>query len=627
MPSARLLLLLLILLSCNGRNHTNQTNIPVVAFVDAFEDNTLKQARQGFWDALAKQGFSENKKSIRVIYRNAQGDNTALLQALNYIISQQPMLIATCPSISTISALQQEKKIPVFMMVAPEPSLMKLTDDAGRTPPNLFGVGENLHYIDTSFLMMARVVKPKQTTLRIGMIYNQAEPQSVESIQRIEALARQHKIELIRLSVTSSADAKLTTEAVLEKKVDAFFANPDNIVFAAFESILQSCNSRNVPIFTSEAGLVERGAVAAYGADLYQWGFQAGEQAAEFLKTRSTQNLHWTFPTIRKYVYNHQQAKRYSLSFPAYFERIDQPANTGTKTDSTSKPFFIGILLITLCLTPLVLGIYLSMNVFNIPDITTDGSYTLGAACTAVLMSSTNLPLVTILLISMVAGLLAGCVTAFIHTRFRIDALLSGILVMTALYSVNLTILGRSNQPIGSRTTLFESIPITGHPVADATLVAVLLIAVLLTATWYLLRSDLGIAMRATGNNPSMTTALGINNNRMKIGGLALANGLTALSGHLMAQYAGYADISMGIGIVITGLGSVLIGNTLHQSLGLRGLFLQLLLVFAGCLIFEAVLGYSLSLGADPAWLKGITALFVFGIVAVSGFSSKNNRA
>ncbi|MFM7709971.1 MAG: ABC transporter substrate binding protein [Ferruginibacter sp.] len=625
MPSTRLLLFLLILFSCNGGHHTNQSNIPVVAFIDAFEDNTLKQARQGFWDALSKQGFSENKKSIRVIYRNAQGDNTALLQALNFIISQQPTLIATCPSISTISALQQEKKIPVFMMVAPEPSLMKLTDEAGRTPPNLFGVGENLQYIDTSFLLMARLVKPKQTTLRIGMIYNQAEPQSVESIQRIEALARQYQIELIRLSVTTSADAKLTTEAVLQKKVDAFFANPDNIVFAAFESILQSCNSRNVPIFTSEAGLVERGAVAAYGADLYQWGFQAGEQAAEYLKTRSTQNLHWSLPTIRKYVYNESQAKRFSLSFPAYFERIDQPANT--KTDSTSTPFFVGILLITLCLTPLVLGIYLSMNVFNIPDITTDGSYTLGAACTAVLMSTTNLPLVLILLISMVAGLLAGSITAFIHTRFRIDALLSGILVMTALYSVNLTILGRSNQPIGNRTTLFESIPITGHPVFDATLVAALLITLLLTTTWYLLRSDLGIAMRATGNNPSMTTALGINNNRIKIGGLALANGLTALSGHLMAQYAGYADISMGIGIVITGLGSVLIGNTLHRTLGLRGLFLQLLLVFAGCLIFEAVLGYSLSLGADPAWLKGITALFVFGIVAVSGFTSKNNRA
>lgn len=616
---------MLLLLSCNRKNNPEKGDTPVVAFIDAFEDNTLKQARLGFWDALAKQGFSEKEKSIRVIYRNAQGDNTALLQALNYMISQRPTLIATCPSISTITALQQEKKIPVFMMVAPEPSLMKLTDDAGRTPPNLFGVGENLQYIDTSFLMMARVIKPKQTTLRIGMIYNQAEPQSVESIQRIESLARQQNIELVRRSVTTSADAKLTTEAVLQKNVDAFFANPDNIVFAAFESILQSCNSRNVPIFTSEAGLVERGAVAAYGADLYQWGFQAGEQAAEFLKTRSTTNLHWALPTVRKYVYNHNQARRFSLSFPAHFERIDQPSNT--RTNSTTTPFFIGILLITLCLTPLVFGIYLSMNVFNIPDITTDGSYTLGAVCTAVLMSSTNLPLILILLISIVAGLLAGCVTAFIHTRFRIDALLSGILVMTALYSVNLTILGRSNQPTGTRKNLFESIFITGQPVTDATLIAGLLIATLLAATWYLLRSDIGIAMRATGNNPSMTTALGINNNHMKMGGLALANGLTALSGHLMAQYAGYADISMGIGIVITGLGSVLIGNTLHRTFSLRGLFMQLLLVLAGCLIFESVLGYSLSLGADPAWLKGITALFVFGIVAVSGFSTKNNQA
>jgi putative ABC transport system permease protein len=205
----------------------------------------------------------------------------------------------------------------------------------------------------------------------------------------------------------------------------------------------------------------------------------------------------------------------------------------------------------------------------------------------------------------------------------KVNALLSGILVMTALYSINLMLLGRSNVPIIGHATVFDAIAFFDNESLNQLITLLGLLALLVILMFYVLRTDFGIAMRATGNNPFMTKALGINNNSMRIIGLALANACTAWSGFLMTQYQGFADINMGIGIVITGLGSVLIADSLIQRFKIRNLLIQLLLVVGGCMLFEGVLGLSLSLGADPMMLKLITAVFVLMIVGIPGLLSK----
>jgi len=282
--------------------------------------------------------------------------------------------------------------------------------------------------------------------------------------------------------------------------------------------------------------------------------------------------------------------------------------------------FYLTALQMALCLGPMAMGIFITMKVFNIPDITTDGSYTLGAVVTAVLLSA-NVPLWIVLPLSILCGALAGTITGFIHTKLGIDALLSGILVMTALYSVNLIILGRSNIPLIGTASIFDllSLPFAGS--LNALLIAALFVLVLLFLIIYLLRTDFGIAMRATGNNPVMTKAMGANNDRIKIIGLAMANGLTATSGFLVAQYQGFADINMGIGIVITGLGSVLIADAIRLWTGIRKIGRQIMLVLFGCMIFQAVLAFTLSVGVDPNLLKMVTALFVLTIVAIPKLS------
>lgn len=284
--------------------------------------------------------------------------------------------------------------------------------------------------------------------------------------------------------------------------------------------------------------------------------------------------------------------------------------------------FYLTAIQLALCLSPMAMGIFISMKVFNMPDITTDGSYTLGASVSAILLTA-HQPLWLVMVASMLAGSFAGMCTGFIHSRLKIDALLSGILVMTALYSINLMILGRSNLPLIDTDSIFKHFIIQLDEPWNSVLISTNIVVVLMTCLIYLLRTDFGIAMRSAGNNPDMAGSMGVNTDRIKIFGIAMANMLTGLSGSLMAQYQGFADINMGIGIVITGLGSVLIASVMKKWFSLTKIGKQLLLVPLGVIIFQGILAYTLSLGIDPNYLKLVTALFVLLIVAAPAMVQK----
>lgn len=296
--------------------------VPVVGFVEAFEDATIAQAYEGFVEALRDSGYSEGDGTLEIIHRNAQGDAATLNQIISYFNSRKVDLIGTSATLATIAAVQRSEDIPVFQTVTAMPEILGLLAADGKAPHNLFGTGENLDYIDTSFTLIAEMVKPKGAPLTIGMIYNQSEPQSVEAYEYIAELADSMDTRLVALPLNSSAEAQLVVRSLLTKNIDAFFANPDNTVFAAFETILKNCNDKGIPVFTSESGLVARGAVAAFGADIYQWGYQSGLQAAGYLKSGSTDSLHVEMLHVRKHVYNPAAAERFGFTFPDRFEAI-----------------------------------------------------------------------------------------------------------------------------------------------------------------------------------------------------------------------------------------------------------------------------------------------------------------
>ena len=263
-------------------------------------------------------------------------------------------------------------------------------------------------------------------------------------------------------------------------------------------------------------------------------------------------------------------------------------------------------------------GIFLSLRVFRIPDITTDGSFMFGGVVTATSISNSLHPLLAMLL-SLFAGLLAGSASGLLHTRLKINALLAGILVMTALYSINLIMLGRPNLPLMDIRNFFELIPF-GSALSKTIISITLFTLLILSVLHYLLRTDFGIALRATGNNEDMAAAMGISTRRMKITGLALANGLTALSGSLITQYQGFADINMGIGIVVSGLGAVMIGETVFGRLIHRKMIWHLLAILAGGVIFRLAIAVTLAAGADPVYLRLFTSLMVLAILSLGHF-------
>jgi len=286
----------------------------------------------------------------------------------------------------------------------------------------------------------------------------------------------------------------------------------------------------------------------------------------------------------------------------------------------------IGAWTIGLILSLLAIGVFISFRIFSFPDITTEGSLTTGAAITATLLVSAVDP-VTATFAGFCGGALAGALTGILHTKFQIHGLLSGILVMTALYSINLHIMGKSNVPLLSATTLATyaegigkgvlggetSFLLAGWEIstrdAAALLLSLVVISVVGSLLYFFFRTNLGTAMRATGDNDQMIRALGVNVSNMIIMGLALANGLIALAGALLAQYQGFADAQMGIGMVVWGLASVIIGEAL---IGTSSVGLTIIATVMGSVLFRLLVAIALRAGLNPNDLKLITAVFVF---------------
>jgi putative ABC transport system permease protein len=282
------------------------------------------------------------------------------------------------------------------------------------------------------------------------------------------------------------------------------------------------------------------------------------------------------------------------------------------------------------------IGVFVSYRLFSFPDITTDGSFTLGAVvATALLVAGVDPALAT--LAGMAAGAAAGCCTGMLHALLGIEPLLAGILMTTALASVNLVLLGRSNVPLSGVTTLLDRadekllplVRLSGFADAEAgeaaRLAFVLVAAVTLVLLLYAFFSTrLGTAMRAGGDTPTMARALGRNTGGLTIAGLAIANSLTALSGAVVAQYQGFADVQMGIGMVVWGMASVFLGNALVGTVRLGG---ALVAALAGSVTFRLLVAAALRAGLDPDWLKFTTAVVVLAALVAPRLVVRRQQA
>jgi putative tryptophan/tyrosine transport system permease protein len=289
-----------------------------------------------------------------------------------------------------------------------------------------------------------------------------------------------------------------------------------------------------------------------------------------------------------------------------------------------------------LALAFVALGVFVSYRLFSFPDITTDGSFTLGAVVAAVLLSAGVDPAIATLA-GMAAGALAGSVTGVLHAFLGVEPLLAGILVSTALASVNLVTLGRSNVPLTGSTTLFDRAEtvlepafarsgLPEHTAGEAARMTFVLAlaAAAIAALYVFFRTQLGTAMRAGGDTPTMARALGRDTGLLTVAGLAIANALTAASGALVAQYQGFTDVQMGIGMVVWGMASVFLGAALVGPVRLGA---ALVATAAGSVTFRLLVASALRAGLDPDWLKATTAIVVLAALVVPRLVARRGSA
>lgn len=254
----------------------------------------------------------------------------------------------------------------------------------------------------------------------------------------------------------------------------------------------------------------------------------------------------------------------------------------------------------------MALGVYITFRILDFPDLTVDGSFTTGGAIAALMITSGYSPIIATAA-AFAGGLIAGACTGLLNTKARINGLLSGILMMIALYSINLRIMGRPNISVYGEQTVFSMLPLL-------VLMPIVIIIIKLLMDWFLY-TDFGLALRATGDNSRMIRSFGVNTHTTIIVGVALSNALVALSGALIVQYSSFADISMGIGMIVIGLASVIIGETIF---GTRSVFVTTISVILGAIIYRLV--YAVALRVE--WLnatdmKLITAVIVIAALVV----------
>ncbi|WCN36969.1 ABC transporter permease [Aneurinibacillus uraniidurans] len=273
----------------------------------------------------------------------------------------------------------------------------------------------------------------------------------------------------------------------------------------------------------------------------------------------------------------------------------------------------------------MALGVYLTFRILDFPDLTVDGSFATGGAVAATLITAGTAPFLSTIA-SIGAGIVVGAMTGILHTKGKINPLLSGILSMIALYSINLRIMGKANVPLLGDDTLFTQFEQWGDYGVLAAVAVIALVIKFLNDRF--LHTEIGLAIRATGNNQRMIRSFSTNTDTTIILGLSISNGLVALSGALYAQYQGFADVSMGIGMIVIGLASVIIGEAIF---GNKTIFRATFAVVGGAIIYRLVVALAMQVGLDPSDMKLMTALIVIVALVMprisAGFKERKRRA
>jgi putative ABC transport system permease protein len=591
----------------------------------------LDDARNGFFRALADSGYVRDS-TITILERNAQGDIPTLSLIMSEFIQQGVTHVATISSVATQAALKAVTDRPIIFGAVANPYVIGAGTSPTQHRPNVTGAEIPLPVDSAIFLAHEAFPDIKAW----GTLFDPSDPFAEFYLEKATKAAAAAGVRLITVACTGPGDIGTGIQALKAKGAGGVVQIPSVMIGGAFAAVVKSTRQADIPLIATSTSY--HGAPISLGLSFYENGYEMGLIMIRVLRGADPAKIPFQAAHRRVLLVDLDAAREYGVTIPAAIvSRADSvlgksaasaPASVGgravepTPARRRSNPLEFWLVAVTqgLAYAALAWGVYLSSRILRFADITPDGSYPLGGAVAAALIISGTDPLLATFA-ALLAGMVAGYVTGVLHTRLGVKDLLAGILVMTALYSVNLHVMGKSNISLLDVRTIVADvhriIPASVNWSDDLSLgVLFLAIAIVLGGilTWFL-RTDFGMAMRAVGDNPAMITAQGVDKRRMIELGLALANGLVAFSGALMTQQQGFADVGMGVGTLVAGMAAVIMGETLLFNR--RGLGVTIIMVAAGAILFRGMVALALRAGLNPIDLKLATAAFVLAALAL----------
>lgn len=603
----------------------------MIGFAQISSTASLDEAREGFFRALADSGLLKDS-SVTVIERNAQGDVPALALIMSDFLQQNVTHVVTISSVATQAALKAITDRPVIFGAVANPYIIGAGTSPSAHRPNVTGAEIPLP-VDSA-MVIAHVAFPAVKVW--GTLFDPADPFAEFYLEEAKRGAAAAGVKLITVACTAASDIGSGIQALKAQGARGVVQIPSVMIGGGFSAVVKSTRQAGIPLIATSTSF--KGAPISLGLSFYANGYDAGLLLIRVLRGEDPAKIPFQRANRRTLMIDLDAAREYGVTIPPeVMSRADSiiggsvaSASASSKQrlveqqsrNGRSNPFEFWIVAITqgLAYAALAWGVYLASRVLRFADITPDGSFPLGAAVAASLIVAHVDPLLATL-VAIFAGMIAGYITALLHTRLGVKDLLAGILVMTALYSVNLHVMGRSNVSLLDINTVVQDvhrvIPASVSWTDDQALGLMFLVITIVLGgivTWYL-RTDFGMAMRAVGDNPAMITAQGVDRRRMIELGLALANGLVAFSGALIAQQQGFADAGMGVGTLVAGMAAVIMGETLLFKQ--RGLGVTVLMVAVGAVLFRSMVALALRLGLNPIDLKLATAAFVLAALAL----------
>jgi len=595
-----------ILVACSNASNKDLVHIGVLQYV---EHPSLSATRKGFIEELKEEGYVDGK-NIKIDYQNAQGDQSNLQTISQSLIEDNDVMLAIAtPAAQSLSSLTKGK--PILFTAVTDPVSAKLVKSMDNVGGNVTGTSD-MSPINKQVELLKKVFP---NTKKVGIMYTTSERNSEVQVEEAKKYFKEFGIETVIKGISSTNDIQDTAKSLMSQ-TEVIFIPTDNTIVSAINTLVDLSKETKVPVVGSDAGSVEKGVLFTYGTNYEALGRQTGKLAGRVLRGEKVKDIDAEYPKTLNVVVNHDMAKELGIDV----SRIsDEESKVSTKDDKpiakkdkgviklkvnkSSKNGFSNVVLTSisqgLLWAIMAIGVFITFRILDLADLTAEGTFPLGAATTTIMIIHGINPIFATLG-GFVAGMFAGAVSGFMHTKMKIPALLTGIITLTGLYSVNLLVLGSANISLSGHNTLVTMVMGLGL----SKLSGVILLGLIFVR----------LALRATGDNLAMGEANGIKVDRMKILGYMISNGLIALSGALLAQNNGYADMNMGTGTIVNGLAAIILAEVIVKYLPLGK---RLWSIVVGAVLYRLVLVMILAMNVDAQMLKLASAILLAIILYV----------